>query len=116
LNTDTEFDRPALDWLRPVDVLAGYHHPVLAMHASQVTLQLGDKSFRPLGNSLPCAWLAALPEYRRDWDEKLKVFKDSPRHDWASHAADAFTYLAMGWKQKTKPEPEAPRPLYKSLQ
>src|SRR6266480_3532226 len=24
-----------------------------------------------------------LREYRRDWDDKLKVYKDSPRHDWA---------------------------------
>src|ERR1700730_14501600 len=43
--------------------------------------------------------LAALREFRRDWDDKQKIFKDSPRHDWASHAADAFTYLAMGWRQ-----------------
>jgi phage terminase large subunit len=25
--------------------------------------------------------LAALREYRRDWDDKLKVFKDTPKHD-----------------------------------
>jgi hypothetical protein len=25
--------------------------------------------------------LAALREFRRDWDDKQKVFKDSPRHD-----------------------------------
>ena len=45
----------------------------------------------------------------------MTVFKDSPRHDWASHAADAFTYLAMGWRQRTKQEPGPPRPLYKPL-
>jgi hypothetical protein len=59
--------------------------------------------------------LAALREFRRDWDDRQKVFKDSPRHDWASHAADAFTYLAMGWRQRTKQEPGPPRPLYKPL-
>lgn len=38
----------------------------------------------------------ALRQYRRDWDESLGTFRARPRHDWASHAADAFRYLAMG--------------------
>lgn len=37
----------------------------------------------------------ALRNYRREWDEKRKVFKNSPLHDWASHPADAFRYGAM---------------------
>jgi hypothetical protein len=59
--------------------------------------------------------LQALREYRRDWDDKLKVFKDSPKHDWASHAADAFEYKAMGWKQAAKQEQPPEPPLYKPL-
>jgi phage terminase large subunit len=67
-------------------------------------------------NSTRCEQgLAALREFRRDWDDKQKVFKDSPRHDWASHAADAFTYLAMGWRQTAKMEPAPRPPLYKPL-
>lgn len=38
----------------------------------------------------------ALKAYRREWDEKRKVFHDRPVHDWASHPADAFRYLALG--------------------
>jgi phage terminase large subunit len=57
--------------------------------------------------------LAALREYRRDWDDKLKVFKDTPKHDWASHGADAFTYLAMGWTKKVVREPDPPKPLFR---
>lgn len=34
--------------------------------------------------------LEALSQYRRDYDEKLKIFKVNPLHDWASHGADAF--------------------------
>ncbi len=45
----------------------------------------------------------ALRQYRRDWDESLGTFRARPRHDWASHAADAFRYLAMG----LRPEPRA---------
>lgn len=37
-----------------------------------------------------------LRQYRREWDEKAKVFRQRPLHDWTSHAADAFRYLAMG--------------------
>ena len=38
----------------------------------------------------------ALRSYRRVWDEKLKTYKDTPLHDWASHPADAFRTFAMG--------------------
>jgi hypothetical protein len=40
--------------------------------------------------------LAALRQYRREWDERRKVFHDRPLHDFASHGADAFRYLAQG--------------------
>ena len=47
--------------------------------------------------------LEALRNYRREWDEKKKVFHDRPLHDWSSHAADAFRYLAMGLPEDRKP-------------
>ena len=53
--------------------------------------------------------LEALRQYRAEYDEKLKVFKDKPRHDWTSHAADAFRYLAMAWRAM-KPEKPAIKP------
>jgi phage terminase large subunit len=37
----------------------------------------------------------ALKLYRSEYDDKLKTFKPHPVHDWTSHAADAFRYLAM---------------------
>lgn len=39
-----------------------------------------------------------LTQYQREWDEKEKVFKKTPKHDWASNGADAFRYLAVGLK------------------
>jgi phage terminase large subunit len=50
--------------------------------------------------------IEALKQYRADYDEERKVLKPTPRHDWTSHAADAFRYLAMGWKEKTEPAEE----------
>lgn len=34
--------------------------------------------------------ISALENYRKEWDEKLQVYRDRPLHDWASNYADAF--------------------------
>lgn len=39
-----------------------------------------------------------LDSYRKEWDEKLGVWKESPRHDRASNCADAFRTFAVGYK------------------
>lgn len=61
-------------------------------------------------NLLPRCWfdadkcakgLEALRQYRCDYDSERKIYSARPRHDWTSHAADAFRYLARGL-------PEAP--------
>ena len=38
----------------------------------------------------------ALRNYQKEWDDDDKVYKPRPLHNWASHGADAFRYLAMG--------------------
>lgn len=54
---------------------------------------------------LPSCWfdaekckqgIEALRQYRRAYDEKRRDFLPTPLHDWTSHGADAFRYLAMG--------------------
>ena len=40
--------------------------------------------------------LNALRNYRREHDEKRNVFYEKPLHDWSSHFADGFRYLAIG--------------------
>jgi phage terminase large subunit len=37
----------------------------------------------------------ALSLYRKAWDEKNKVFRTMPLHDWASHPSDAFRMGAI---------------------
>lgn len=39
--------------------------------------------------------LEALQHYRREFDDKRRVFRSAPVHDWSSHAADAARYFAM---------------------
>ncbi len=41
------------------------------------------------------AGLDALQAYRRDYNTRLNEFKAVPVHDWSSHCADAFRYLAV---------------------
>lgn len=56
--------------------------------------------------------LEALRQYRADYDEKARVFRDSPKHDWTSHASDAARYMAMAWREM-KPEVRTPeKPLH----
>jgi len=45
--------------------------------------------------------LDALRSYRRIWDEKLKAYRDTPLHDWASDPADAFRTFAIGKPRDT---------------
>ncbi len=47
-------------------------------------------------NSAKCErGIEALKQYRSRYDEKRKTFSEEPLHDWASHASDAYRYLAV---------------------
>jgi len=48
----------------------------------------------------------SLQHYQREWAPKLGTWRSSPKHDWASHGADAFRYLAIGMRP-----PESSKPL-----
>lgn len=37
--------------------------------------------------------IKALESYRREWDDKKKVYRENPLHNDASHYADAFRYM-----------------------
>ena len=60
----------------------------------------------------------ALRGYRFGWDSGSQCFTRTPIHNWASHTADAFRYLAVVAKvaeAQTRPPP-APRPIRAGLQ
>lgn len=42
--------------------------------------------------------LDGLYSYRREYDDRLQMFRDKPLHDWSSHPADAMRYLSVGWQ------------------
>ena len=64
-----------------------------------------DDGIQAVRKMLPNTWfnientkkgVEALRNYRRVFNDKLNVYIDKPLHDWSSHAADAFRYLAVG--------------------
>jgi hypothetical protein len=40
----------------------------------------------------------AMEQHRREWDDDKKAFRASAVHDWTSHFADSFRYLAFAWQ------------------
>src|SRR3990170_2211806 len=47
------------------------------------------------GHAQQAAEGRTLAQQRQEWDDKRQDWKDKPLHDWASHGADAFRYLAI---------------------
>jgi phage terminase large subunit len=43
--------------------------------------------------------IKALRNYRSDFNSKNKVLRNSPRHDWSSHGADAMRYAVMSMNE-----------------
>lgn len=57
--------------------------------------------------------LEGLKNYRREWDDERKTFRETPVKDWAEHIGSAFRYLGLAWKEVQPParKPEKPREL-----
>jgi hypothetical protein len=70
-----------------------------------LSVQDGIQAVRQM---LPRVWfdkrcedgIEALRQYQREYDEDKKAFRQTPRHDWTSHPADAFRMLAIAWRQE----------------
>ena len=81
-----------------------------------------DDGIQAVRRILPRCWfnvpkvqtgLNCLRNYRRDYDEKRKIFYERPLHDWSSHGSDSFRYLALGLDEGhstwSKPINQAPK-------
>lgn len=49
--------------------------------------------------------IAALEQYRREWDDEKKAYRANAVHDWTSHPADSFRYLCMSWRPALARQP-----------
>lgn len=93
--------------------------------SKQMAMELGIRPIRVVGRTsnvggdiknfckpvLPRCWFDAakcadgikhLDNYRKEWDDKLGAWKDSPLHDGASHCADAFRTFAVGYQGRSQ--------------
>ncbi len=56
--------------------------------------------------------IEALRQYQREYDEDKKAFRQTPRHDWCSHPADAFRMLSIAWRSEPRVrQPDTAKPL-----
>jgi hypothetical protein len=53
--------------------------------------------------------LAALEQYRREWDDEKKAFRATDVHDWTAHPAAAFRYLSLAWRLTERREAAPPK-------
>ena len=49
-------------------------------------------------------FLAAVRQYRKEWDEKRVDWKDEPVHDWSSHFSDMLSYASLVEERMTNEE------------
>lgn len=79
----------------------------------QLSVQDGIQAARMI---FPACWfdqarcadgIEHLRQYQREWDEARRCFRDAPRHDFASHDADAFRYAAIAMRDgDARPKPK----------
>jgi phage terminase large subunit len=101
-----------------IEQLAAYLEAKNLAVVPDIGLQSGIQAVRMM---LPRVWfdaekcndgIEALRQYQREYDEDKKAFRQSPRHDWTSHPADAFRMMAVSWhEQAEKPQPLEVKPL-----
>jgi phage terminase large subunit len=92
-------------------------HPILVPHASI------DDGINAVRRTLPLTifhqrveqtGIAALEQYRREWDDEKKAFRANAVHDWTSHSSDAFRYLSLAWRPEPLKRPADRTPKYGS--
>jgi hypothetical protein len=50
--------------------------------------------------------IEGLKNYRREWDDELKTFRENPVKDWAEHIGSSFRYLGLAWREAIIHQPK----------
>lgn len=90
-----------LDTLQSFGLTARHSHIVIPRIKKKEDSIHAARMFIPkaIFHSDNCAYgLECLRSYERIFDAKEGVFKPTPRKNWATHGADAFQQLAMGYR------------------
>lgn len=54
--------------------------------------------------------IEGLRNYRREWDDDKKTFRENPVKDWSEHIGSAFRYLSLAWRAVKPPKPTEQKP------
>jgi phage terminase large subunit len=54
--------------------------------------------------------IEGLKNYRREWDDELKTFRENPVKDWAEHIGSSWRYLGLAWRDQIKHQPPPKKP------
>lgn len=89
---------------------AGFKVDVIPVQSKRDSIQAARRMFKYCYFDNKCEHgLEALSQYRREWDDDKKCFRENPVHDWTSHPSDAFMTVAMAWRVEVpeeRPEPK----------
>lgn len=61
-------------------------------------------------NERVLAGIEGLKNYRREWDDERKTFRETPVKDWAEHIGSAWRYLGLAWRDVKPPKPKEQKP------
>ena len=76
-----------------------------------------QEGIQAVRTALPRCWfdaekcekgIEALRQYQHEYNEDTKAFRQSPRHVWTSHPADAMRMLAISWREEPTVKPPDP--------
>ena len=93
--------------------MSGFLSVARNRYARVAARQLKDDAINAARQTLSACWfdaaetddgLKALRSYRKEWDEEKGIWRDTPRHDKASHGADAFQTLSVWWRDMREEE------------
>lgn len=91
--------------LSPKEVGASLGLAFIPLPTLKIRLEDGIEALRGI---FPRIWIdeakcklliKCLENYRKEFDMKNNVYKNRPKHDWASHCADATRYMAIAVKR-----------------
>jgi len=54
--------------------------------------------------------IEGLKNYRREWDDERKTFRENAFKDWSEHIGSAFRYLGLSWREVVPPRPKVLKP------
>jgi hypothetical protein len=109
MNLENKASAETLRMLGRKPRLVPNHTVIEGINAARKTIESSHFDAARCQRGIEC-----LRSYCAEWDEQLRTFRKTLKHDWAPHGADAFRYLAMSWREPIANDDE-PNPIAELL-